>query len=29
MIRKLLTLCVQKKASDLHLYSGCKAKYRI
>ncbi|AJI53935.1 type IV pilus twitching motility protein PilT [Francisella philomiragia] len=29
MIRKLLTLCVQKKASDLHLSSGCKAKYRI
>ena len=29
MIRKLLTICVQKKASDLHLSSGCKAKYRV
>ena len=29
MIRQLLTICVQKKASDLHLSSGCKAKYRI
>lgn len=29
MIRKLLTVCVQKKASDLHLSSGCKAKYRV
>lgn len=29
MIRQLLTICVQKKASDLHLSSGCKAKYRV
>ncbi|MFC4893006.1 type IV pilus twitching motility protein PilT [Pseudofrancisella aestuarii] len=29
MIDKLLTLCVQKKVSDLHLSSGCKARYRI
>lgn len=29
MIKKFLTVCVQKKASDLHLSSGCKAKYRI
>lgn len=29
MIRKLLTICLQKKVSDLHLSSGCKAKYRI
>lgn len=29
MIKKFLTICVQKKASDLHLSSGCKAKYRV
>ncbi|MBD5784303.1 twitching motility protein PilT, partial [Francisella tularensis subsp. holarctica] len=29
MIIKLLMFCGQKKASDLHLASGCKAKYRI
>ncbi len=29
MLKKLLTICVHKKASDLHLSSCCKSKYRV